>query len=91
LVLAPDGRVQYLIIAHGGWLNIGDRLFAIPWEAAKPTNEPNTFAVNIDRERLANAPNFDRNTWPNFADPNVYNLNYGYYMSKPQKEDQQRK
>lgn len=82
LVVGPDGQVQYMILSHGGWLNIGDRLFAIPWEAARPASEPNTYIVNIDRDRLAKAPNFDRNTWPNFADPNVYNLHYGYFMGK---------
>jgi sporulation protein YlmC with PRC-barrel domain len=86
LVVGRDNRIQYMILSHGGTLGIGDRLFAVPWDAVKPANEPNTFVLNIDRERLANAPQFDRNTWPNFADPNVYNLNYGYYMSDSGKD-----
>ncbi len=98
LVVGKDSRIQYMILSHGGVLNIGDRLFAVPWDAVKPGREPNTFVVDIDRERLANAPNFERNTWPNFADPNVYNLNYGYYMTesdkdraKEQRQDAERK
>jgi hypothetical protein len=28
-----EGRVAYAVLSFGGFLGIGDKLFAIPWEA----------------------------------------------------------
>lgn len=90
LVVGKEGEVEYMILSHGGLLGVGDRLFAIPWEAVRPGAEANTFMLDIDRQRLANAPNFDRNTWPNFADPDVQHLYYGYYFTEGDRQNRQK-
>lgn len=33
MIDAPSCRVAYAVLAVGGFLGIGERLFAIPWEA----------------------------------------------------------
>lgn len=75
------GRVAYAVLSFGGFLGIGSKLFAIPWEALKLDEKNHGFILDVDRERLENAPGFDKDNWPNMADPafgsNIYNY-YGY-------------
>jgi hypothetical protein len=33
MIDVPSGRVAYAVLSVGGFLGMGDRLFAIPWEA----------------------------------------------------------
>jgi len=67
------GRIRYAVLQHGGVLGIGDKLFAIPWEAFtyidSEGDEADYFVLNVPRQRLDNAPGFDQDNWPDFADP----------------------
>jgi len=65
----PTGRVAYAVISFGGFLGIGDKLFAVPWRALALNERDHEFLLNIDRRRLEEAPGFDRDNWPNMADP----------------------
>ncbi len=47
---------------------MGDRLFAIPWKALKHDKVNNRFMLDVDVERLKNAPGFEKHQWPNMAD-----------------------
>ena len=29
----PTGRIAYAVLTFGGFLGIGDKLFAVPWDA----------------------------------------------------------
>lgn len=88
-VVSPEGRIQYMVLSHGGMLGIGDRFFAIPWKAVRPGLRGDDVAliVDISRDKLAKAPSFERNNWPNFADPQVDVVYYGYYGLQPEKGD----
>jgi sporulation protein YlmC with PRC-barrel domain len=63
-----DGRIRYAVLASGGFLGMGDRLFAIPWKAFKQDKENKRFMLDIDADRLKNAPGFDKDEWPNMAE-----------------------
>ena len=68
IVLDPrSGNVAYAVVSFGGILGIGDKLFAVPWKALKLDNEDNTFMLNVEKERLRNAPGFDPDRWPDMA------------------------
>jgi sporulation protein YlmC with PRC-barrel domain len=69
LVIADDGTVKYVILSHGGLLGIGDKLIPIPWKALKPKEDKKYLTVNITKETLEKAPNFDPKEWPAFAEP----------------------
>jgi sporulation protein YlmC with PRC-barrel domain len=88
LVISKDGRIQYVVLAHGGILGAGEKLFAVPWKAVKAGDQEDSYIVNIDKERLAQAPSFQRNNWPNFADRDVYMMYYGYYGVEPDRDTQ---
>jgi sporulation protein YlmC with PRC-barrel domain len=65
------GCVSYAVVSFGGFLGIGDKYFAVPWQALKLTrtqDRDHHFVIGMTTERLKNAPGFDKERWPNFAD-----------------------
>lgn len=64
------GKITYAAISTGGFLGIGDRLHAVPFEALQlaQRDDDHLFILDVDRERLKNAPGFDKANWPDFAD-----------------------
>lgn len=74
-----NGRVAYAVLSFGGFLGIGDKLFAIPFEALKLDAEKHRFVLDMPREKLEQAPGFDKSRWPDFADPRFGQRVYGYY------------
>lgn len=63
------GDVEYAVLSFGGFLGIGDKLFAVPLEAMTLDTERHCFVLNESKERLENAPGFDKDEWPNMANP----------------------
>lgn len=63
-----NGEVQYAVLSFGGFLGMGDKLFAVPLEAMELDTENKQFVLDESKERLENAPGFDKDNWPNFAD-----------------------
>jgi len=78
-----DGRIAYAVLSFGGFLGLGDKLFAIPWEALIMDVEENRFILDLDKEVLKHAPGFDKDNWPDNAQYeagwllNIYEY-YGY-------------
>lgn len=62
------GTIRYAVLASGGFLGMGGRLFAIPWKALKLDIENKCFILDVAVERLKQAPGFDKDQWPNMAD-----------------------
>ena len=58
LVIDPQGRVAFAILAHGGFLRMGETSVAIPFEALTFDQKGNHFALDISKERLNSAPAF---------------------------------
>ena len=65
----PSGRVAYAVIAFGGVMGIGEKLFAVPWGALTVDEEEHVFFLDTDRRRMEESPGFDSNHWPDMADP----------------------
>lgn len=63
-----SGQIRYAILSFGGFLGIGDKLFAVPWSAFFISPMEQKLIINVKRETLKNAPGFDRDHWPNMAD-----------------------
>jgi len=64
-----DGTVRYAVLSFGGFLGMGDKLFALPWEVLEYNETQGAYVLNIDKETLQNAPGFEENDWPDMADP----------------------
>ena len=73
------GKVAYAVLSFGGFLGIGSKLFAVPFEALELDAENQRFVLDTPREKLEQAPGFDKDQWPDFADPSFGREVYGYY------------
>jgi sporulation protein YlmC with PRC-barrel domain len=75
------GRVAYAVLSFGGILGMGEKLFAIPFEALKLDARREHFTLDVAKDKLKNAPGFDKNNPPKAADrtwgAEVYKF-YGY-------------
>jgi sporulation protein YlmC with PRC-barrel domain len=59
-------RVHYAVLSFGGFLGTGDKLFAFPVSAFTPSADRDELILNVDKDRLENAPGFERANWPNW-------------------------
>jgi sporulation protein YlmC with PRC-barrel domain len=80
------GRITYAVLSYGGFLGVGDRLFAVPWQALKLDTINHHFALNVDKDLLKNAPGFDKDHWPSMADRAWATDVYKFYGT-PYRED----
>src|SRR5215469_4901270 len=65
----PSGRVAYAVLSFGGALGMGDKLFAVPWNALQVDEDEKCFILEVDKHTLETAPGFNKNNWPDMADP----------------------
>lgn len=72
-------KIAYAVLSFGGFLGMADKLFAVPWSALKLDTENKRFLLNVDRESLESAPGFDKDNWPDMADPTWQNKISSYY------------
>ncbi len=59
-----SGKIEYVVIEFGGFLTIGDKYFAIPFNLLKIDAANKMFVFDQPREVLEKAPGFDLNHWP---------------------------
>jgi PRC-barrel domain len=84
---AGAGRIAYAVLSFGGFLGMGEKFFAIPWNAIHFNLAENRAVLNVDKKLLENAPCFDKDNWPNLADPTWGNKIYKHYGYTPYWED----
>ena len=81
MVNIKNGSIQYLVVEFGGFLGIGEKLFAIPFAAVKLNTKEQNFVLDIEKEFLETAPGFDKDHWPetnsHYFDVNTY---WGSFM-----------
>jgi sporulation protein YlmC with PRC-barrel domain len=79
IVLDQQGNVSHAVVSTGGFLGIGERLHAVPWNSLDRDAEGQKIVLDVDRDRLRNAPGFDRNNWPNLTDQQWRQDNQRYF------------
>ena len=83
MIDVPNGRVAYAVLSSGGVMGMGNKLFAVPWDALVLDADQHCFVLDIDKERLDNAPGFDKDHWPAMADSRFAKTVYEYYDTPP--------
>lgn len=78
-----SGKVAYAVLSFGGILGMGDKLFAIPWAALTLDADRKCFVLDVPKDRLQNAPGFDKDHWPSMADQSWATQVYSYYNQEP--------
>lgn len=74
-----SGKITYAVLSFGGFLGMGEKLFAVPWKALTLDTENKRFVLNMDKDKLKDAPGFDQDNWPNMADQAWVNRIDSYY------------
>jgi sporulation protein YlmC with PRC-barrel domain len=84
IVVRPSGEVAYAVLSFGGFMGLGDKLFAMPWTVltsrvsslSKPEDSDASkndgkllLTLPLDKERMKKAPGFDKNNWPVMTTP----------------------
>ncbi|HZX73054.1 MAG TPA: PRC-barrel domain-containing protein [Cyclobacteriaceae bacterium] len=71
-----DGKIHYVVIEMGGFLGMGEKYFAIPFDMLQISTDEHAFILNQEKEKLKNAPGFDKDHWP---DTNAHYAESGEY------------
>lgn len=66
MVDVNNQRVRYAILAFGGFMGLGEKLFAYPVGVLRTSGD--RLLLDVPQERLERAPGFDRNLWPDWID-----------------------
>jgi len=77
------GQVAYAVLAFGGFLGVGEKLFAVPWQALHLDTVNKRFVLNIDKDRLKTAPGFDKDAWPDMSDLSWASGIHSFYGTDP--------
>jgi len=77
------GQVAYAVLAFGGFLGMGEKLFAVPWQALHLDTVNHRFVLDVEKERLKTAPGFNKDAWPDMSDMNWANQVHTFYGTDP--------
>jgi sporulation protein YlmC with PRC-barrel domain len=77
-----DGKIEYIVMESGGFLGLGEKLFAIPFRLLKVDPKNHAFVLDQDKEVIKNAPGFDKTHWPGTNDHSFETTNsyWGSFM-----------
>lgn len=82
-----NGCMAYTIVATGGEgtgiTSGGGKIIAVPWGVYSATSDSSVLTVNVDREKIYNAPAFDYTRMDEYARPDYIDNVYSYYGVKP--------
>src|SRR5450755_2988752 len=56
MVDIPSGKIAYAVLSFGGVLGIGNKLFAVPWNALTVDEDQKCLILSADKKTLENAP-----------------------------------
>ncbi len=79
VVLDRQGMVSYAVVSTGGFLGMGNRMHAVPWSALRSVPGRDHRVLDIDKERLKQAPSFEPDKWPNVVDEGWSSANRRFF------------
>lgn len=83
MIDTENGRIAYAVVSFGGFLGLGDRLFAVPWNALRLSQGEKRFILDVEDETLETAPGFDEDDWPEMTDREWGTEIHRHYGSRP--------
>jgi len=57
-----SGQVAYAVLSFGGFLGMGDKHYPLPWSTLKYDTQKGGYVINLDKDKLKNAPSIDRDS-----------------------------
>jgi sporulation protein YlmC with PRC-barrel domain len=77
------GRVAYAVLSFGGVPGMSEKLSVVPFEALKLDATREHFTLDVDKDKLKNAPSFDKSNPPKASDRTWGAELYKFYGYKP--------
>ncbi len=81
LVIGSNGEVGYAVLSFGGFLGMGDKLFAVPWVSLAHQPDREYVTLDIQPKKLEKAPGFNKNDWPDMKDEKWKILIWEFYAT----------
>jgi sporulation protein YlmC with PRC-barrel domain len=75
------GRVAYALVACGGFVGVGERMFAVPWTALQ--HDGAQFVLNGNRSLLESGPSFDREHWSDTPEQGWHERVHAHFHARP--------
>ena len=89
LMIDPsNAEVVYAVLEFGGFMGIGSKLFAVPLKALKFSDNDRNIRLDVNKEKLEDAPSFDNDNWPRTADNEFMDSVYNHYGVKSQRHSE---
>jgi len=88
---AKDGTIRYAAVTYGGLLGIGNKMYAVPFQAFECRHDPDdrdeyVLVLDVTEKQLEGDQGFDEDHWPNFADPTfTEGINKRYKVRRDQR------
>ncbi|MBF0205099.1 MAG: PRC-barrel domain-containing protein [Desulfamplus sp.] len=80
IMIDSTGNVRYAAVSYGGFMGIGERMYAVPMDAFSFKRDKDMFydndvtlILNVTQKQLKNEKGFDKKNWPNLEDENYRN------------------
>ncbi|MEW5728079.1 MAG: PRC-barrel domain-containing protein [Pseudomonadota bacterium] len=54
-----QGSAEFAVVGVGGFLGVGEKNVAVPWDRLRPADRPQSFVLDVDRQTLEQAPAID--------------------------------
>ncbi len=74
IMLDSKGRVRYVAVSYGGFMGMGDTMYAVPMEAFTFKRDKDMFyddvklILNVSKDQLKEDKGFDGKNWPDLED-----------------------
>ncbi len=82
-----SGYIAYTVVSTGGEgtgvSDGGGKIVAVPWAVYSPTSDLSILTVNVDRDKIYNAPAFEYARMDEYARPDYIDNVYSYYGVSP--------
>ena len=82
-----NGCMAYTVLSTGGEgtgiISGGGKIVAVPWAVYSRTSNLSVLTVEVDRDKIYNAPAFDYTRMDEYARPDYMNNVYSYYGVSP--------
>jgi len=78
-----SGRVAYVVMTSGGFLGMGNKLFAIPMSALELDRECKCLRLDATKSTFESVEGFDKDNWPDFASPEWETATHQRFGARP--------
>ena len=78
-----SGKVAYAVMTSGGFLGMGNKLFAIPFTALQCDRQNQCFVLDASKEKFEEADGFDKDNWPDMANMQWAETTHSRFEAKP--------